>query len=315
MKNLKLYSGLFLALAFLLGGCYTQVALNDNNGDNSYSNGNNNGDQYYQSESDSGYTNNNQYYDNQNQPYYNINLGFGNPFYRSYWGWYGQGMNFGFSYGNYYDPYYYGYYDPFYYSTWCSPYSFSYYYPYAGYYYYTNNPYNYYPYYYYSTNQISNRYGNSGGYKTRNNYGGRGSDGSRAGIRTGYGSFNKTTATNNTGRVYRTNGTQRGSTYTNGNRTRTSEGTYGRSQNRNTVREKSRNNNGGRSGRDYRSGNRQSYTPPPRTTYKPPQRTYSPPRSTYNPPRSYSPPPQSSGNSRGNNNRGGGNRSSSGRGR
>jgi len=153
MKNLKLFFAFILfGFSFILGGCYTQFAVKDSEPRDREYTYNDDQDQNYTSEDDSTYTENDEnYYDADNDyednHYY---FGLAAPRFRSYYGWYRPGINFGITFGSfYYDPYCY---DPFYYSTWCSPYSFGYY-PYQSYY--SWYDWNYYSPYYYSNPGIN----------------------------------------------------------------------------------------------------------------------------------------------------------------
>lgn len=155
MKNIKLFSGLILILsALFLGGCYTQIAMNDNgdnNGNDNYGYNNDQNSQDYQTPADTTYGNQYDTLDNQYEPNTINNYYFGYPRYSGSFCWgnypsYSVGINFGFPY---YNPYYW---DPFglwsYYPTYYNPYYYNPYSYYGGYYnpYYYGN-YGYYGYY------------------------------------------------------------------------------------------------------------------------------------------------------------------------
>ena len=184
MKKLKLLSGIIMIItAFLFGGCYTQVAMSSNNGDNSNSYGysNDQENQNDQTPADSTYGDqygDNGYYQDQ-QPgsidnnYYGYPPFAQNPFWR-----YNSSFSIGFGWGSsFFDPYYW---DPFglwtsYYPNYWGPnpyypvYYDPYYSPYWGGNWFYNNGQR------YTRSREMNNLRNDNGYRTRgdrNSYGG-----------------------------------------------------------------------------------------------------------------------------------------------
>ncbi len=316
MKNIKILSVLIIILtALFFGGCYTQIAMNDNGdnyGNDNYGYNNDQNSQDYQTPADSAYGDQ---YDSLSQiePTTINNYYFGYP---RYWGsmyyGYSPSYSFGVTWGfPYYNPYYW---DPFgiwnYYPTYYNPYSY-----YGGYYnpYYYGN-YGYYGYYgsYYS--KIANRSRETN--RLRNNDGFR-NNGDRG--NTFVGNNDATTiptvstnrnepisrpVTTNSGRSGSVNSTNnRGSQRVEGRPVESGRNNSGRTISRqtyqvrkieyyrNTNRESNRTyspnnsetnrNNSNRSYNNQRNAGR--YEAP--RSYSPPQRSYSPP-----PTRSYSPP-------------------------
>jgi hypothetical protein len=103
MKVYKYYVFLiFLVSLLFLGGCYTQVAMRDYQGQED----NNNNDNYYSYDDstnyDSSYSDNEYYGDS--YPYMN-DYYYGSPYHhRYYWDYY-PSYSFGVTFGNYYDPF------------------------------------------------------------------------------------------------------------------------------------------------------------------------------------------------------------------
>ncbi len=324
MKNLKLWSGIIMIItAFLFGGCYTQVAMNNGYGDNNseYGDGNDQGYQNDQTPADSVYgdqygyadslgSNQNNYFnDYYNQPPWANDYFYGysplnrNPFWR-----YNSNFSLGFGWGNdFYNPYSW---DP--YGLWTN------YYP--GYW----GPYPYYPTYYdpyYSPYWGGNWYYNNGRhYKTRTGEMTRlrNDNGFNRGDRNGYRQPSSTTVYSTSTVRYEPDNTSRSS-----NRSTTSSVNNSNDRNQNRSSRSSyrspRNNNGRSEGTNNvrkssgRQENHPTYTRPanrsrsnnssqPRSEprrYEAPK-SYSPPARTYSAPRSYNPPPaRSSGESRG----------------
>ncbi len=326
MKKLRILSGIILVItAFLLGGCYTQVAMQDNNSgyygygnNNSYPNNQNPADtsysyQGYQTPADSAYGN--QYgYDNNNYYGPGYNNYYGSPYYNG-WNSY-PSLSLGLSWGGFYNPFYW---DPL--NLWSyNPYYYNLYNPYGIYYPTYYNPYNYYPYYggYYSYSTPYKKR-SRGDYNLRNNdggrnFGGRGSVVGSGGTTTTYSPNTVTRSEPNTvSRSGRPARAESPATIRSNNnrpnrivRSGVSNGRRNTGRNisrqeyymrrvehpnyrRNTNGRYQRSNNSRIENRNNR-GTARRYEPP-RQSYSPPARTYSPPPRSYSPPaRSYSPP-------------------------
>jgi len=327
MKKLRILSGVIVVItAFLLSGCYTQLAMKNNpSGNYGYNsdNGQNNGN--YQTPADSAYgsqyegqtgvqQDSTNYYGSGTTNNYYLNS---SPYWNDWY--YNPSFSLGFYWDGYYNPYYWNsfnnwgcyfcYFNPpvLYSSYYYNPYYSSFYYPY------------YYGYYggYYT--RIVNR--SKGTYRLRNNDGlrGEGGRGSISGSSNGtLASFPSSSGRNVTSRSSsRTTTVKRSEPYNTRNnqnivaavpvrvrsagytteRNSTSRGTY-RPQYRSNRQSSSstyQNNKGeSRTYNNARSEGRsvtRSSSSSTRRTYSPPQRTYSPPHRSYSPPaRSYSPP-------------------------
>ncbi len=318
MKNLKIWSGIILIIAaFLFGGCYTQLAMN-----NGYGSGNDQGYQNGQTPADSlygdqyGYSDSSSYYQNGNfNDYYNQppwswdNYYYGYPSFTRYPFWrYNFSLGFGWGDG-FYNPYYW---DPYglwtgYYPGYWGPYPYypSYYNPYYGYYGSYYGGYGYYNnghQYTRSREMIGLRNDNGGGRGDRNRNGRDGNSGIYSTSSSRPEPYSTTGSNNNARRPASVSNTNN-----NRNQSRSSGRTY-RSPRNNNGRNQGY--TGSRSG-TRRQENRPTYSQPgnrgsssyhPRSeprSYQPP-RSYSPPARTYSAPRSYSPPPsRSEGGSRG----------------